>query len=104
VWVGGVCVGGVGAGVGVVLVGVVVVVVLHSSSAGSPNSTVSLTKHFLFTVLPKTFLTVRHVLSIAALCREQEEYRAVSNCCYQLVRSCLKAGAVIAVIRIHQTR
>jgi hypothetical protein len=44
---------------------------IHSSTAGSPNSTVSLTKHCLFTVLPKTFLTVRHVLSVTALCREQ---------------------------------
>jgi hypothetical protein len=53
---------------------------LHSSSAGSPNSTVSLTKHFLFTVLPKTLLTVRRVLSITALCREQGEDPEVSSC------------------------
>jgi len=37
-------------------------------------------QHFLFTVLPKMFLTVRHVLNTTALCREQGEDRAVSSC------------------------
>jgi hypothetical protein len=40
----------------------------HSSSAGSHKSTVSLTKHFLFTVLPKTFwLYMYYVLVLCAL-------------------------------------
>ena len=36
--------------------------VIHSSLAGCQNTTVSLTMHFFFNVLPKKNLTTRHVL------------------------------------------
>ena len=39
---------------------------LHNISAGSQNSTVSLTKHLFIHCPDKTFLTIRHVLSIIA--------------------------------------
>jgi len=51
---------------------------LHSSSAGSQNSTVSLT-NTSYSLFFQKRLTVRHVLSITALCRQQGEDRAVSS-------------------------
>jgi hypothetical protein len=66
----------------IIIITIITIVIIHFPYFTAVQLVLQtvLTKNFLFTVMPKTFLTVRHVLSIAALCRKQgedEQFQAV---------------------------